>query len=140
VASFGAFVDVGAGQDGLVHVSQLGRRFEKDPSEAIVPGERVQVRVLKVDREKKQISLSLKPAPPRRAPAPRRPAPRPGDGPPRDGKGRAPKTSRGDKGRRPERPRGRPPGKGGPPPRPRPAFNNPFAVLADLKAPKGGKS
>jgi uncharacterized protein len=142
VASFGAFVDVGVGQDGLVHVSQLGRRFEKDPGDVIAPGERVEVRVLKVDREKKQISFSLKPAPPRRVPAPRRPAPGPGDGTARDGKARSPGTPRGAKGRRPDGPRGRPPRKSGPPPRPerRPAFNNPFAVLAGLKVPRGGKS
>ncbi len=140
VAAFGAFVDIGLGQDGLVHVSQLGRRFEADPSEAIAPGERVQARVLKVDREKKQISLSLKKAPARRPAAPRRPAPRPG------GDGKAPGDSKAAAARRAlERPRGKPPRKGGqaPPARPargRPAFNNPFSVLADLKVPRRGKS
>jgi uncharacterized protein len=159
VASFGAFVDVGVGHDGLVHVSQLGRRFARDPREAIQPGERVQARVLKVDREKRQVSLSLRtpppdrrPAPPRRPgkPAPRtpsrgadRPASRGADRPASRGADRP--ASRGDGGRR--GPRKPPPSPGSgrrPAPKParerKPAFNNPFAVLADLKLPKGGKS
>jgi uncharacterized protein len=70
VTAFGAFVDVGVQQDGLVHLSQLGKNGIKDPREAVQPGDRVTVRVLKVDLEKKQISLSMRPAPPR----PTRPA------------------------------------------------------------------
>ncbi len=141
VASFGAFVDVGAGHDGLVHVSQLGRRFAKDPREAIQPGERVQARVLKVDREKRQVSLSLKTPPPARRPAPPR---RPGKPAPRTPSRSADRpVSRGDGGRR--GPRTPSPGSGRrPAPKParerKPAFNNPFAVLADLKLPKRGKS
>jgi uncharacterized protein len=76
VTNFGAFVDIGVHQDGLVHVSQLGRSFVKEPREVVAPGDRVEVRVLKVDLEKKQISLSMRPAPrPERRPAARaRPA------------------------------------------------------------------
>jgi len=62
VTNFGAFVDVGVHQDGLVHISQMGDRFVKDPRQAVNPGDRVQVRVLKVDLAKKQISLTLKTA------------------------------------------------------------------------------
>jgi uncharacterized protein len=175
VMSFGAFVDVGVHHDGLVHVSQLGRSFAKEPREVVHPGERVEVRVLKVDLEKKQISLTMR-KPPERRPAPKpakRPdrrveaqpvaaADRPGDaharprrperprregprreGPPGDHRPRRP-------GPRPDSPSARPAAPalerrpGGPPPdrrtepRPdprRPAFNNPFAVLAGLRVP-----
>jgi uncharacterized protein len=60
VTNFGAFVDVGVHQDGLVHVSQLADRFVKDPHEVVRPGQVVQVRVLEVDVERKRISLSMK--------------------------------------------------------------------------------
>ncbi len=61
VTNFGAFVDIGVHHDGLVHVSQLGARFVKDPKAALKPGDHVEVRVLKVDLEKKQISLTMRP-------------------------------------------------------------------------------
>ncbi len=72
VTAFGAFVDVGVHQDGLVHVSELAHRFVKDPSEVVRAGERVKVKVIKVDRERKRIGLSIKQAstPPARAAAP----------------------------------------------------------------------
>jgi uncharacterized protein len=142
VASFGAFVDIGVGHDGLVHVSQIGRRLEGDLQEAIHPGERVQARVVKVDLEKRQVSLSLKTPPtPRRPPTRRRP---PSSGPPvprRDGD----RPSAGEGRRRGARKR--PPTRA-PEPRsapraprgPKPAFNNPFSVLADLKVAKKEKS
>ena len=60
VTAFGAFVDVGVHQDGLVHISQLADRFIKDPSEVARVGQRLQVRVLAVDLERKRISLSAK--------------------------------------------------------------------------------
>lgn len=60
VANFGAFVDIGVHQDGLVHISQISDRFVKDPREVVKPGDRVTVRVLEVNFEKKQISLSMK--------------------------------------------------------------------------------
>jgi uncharacterized protein len=138
VTSFGAFVDVGVHQDGLVHLSQLGEAFVKDPSRVVHPGMRVSVRVLEVNLEKKQIALSMKiprerprerPRPSERPPRPERPRPklvaaRP-PAPPAAATAPAP------------RPRPAPPPKprpATPPPRvPRPSFNNPFAVLADLK-------
>jgi uncharacterized protein len=60
VAAFGAFVDVGVHQDGLVHVSQLADRFVKDPAEVVRVGQRVKVRVIDVDLERRRISLSMK--------------------------------------------------------------------------------
>ena len=60
VANFGAFVDIGVHQDGLVHISQLADRFVKDPHELVKPGDIVQVRVLEVDLKRKRIGLSMK--------------------------------------------------------------------------------
>lgn len=60
VTNFGAFVDIGVHQDGLVHLSQLADRFVKDPREVVSPGDHVTVKVLDVDPHKKQISLSMK--------------------------------------------------------------------------------
>jgi len=60
VTNFGAFVDIGVHQDGLVHISQLSDRFIRDPREAVSPGDHVRVRVLEVNFEKKQISLTMK--------------------------------------------------------------------------------
>lgn len=62
VTHFGAFVDVGVHQDGLVHVSQLAERFVEDPRAVVKVGDRVQVRVLEVDAARRRISLSRKPA------------------------------------------------------------------------------
>jgi len=103
VAAFGAFVDVGVHQDGLVHVSQLAGRFVKDPSEVVKVGDRVKVRVLSVDLTRKRLALSIRavtegvsePGP--KAPD-RRPAPQGGTAKP-------------------------------PPSRPAEPFNNPFAKL-----------
>ncbi len=60
VAAFGAFVDIGVHQDGLVHVSQLADRFVKDPGEIVKAGDVVKVRVLEVDPKRKRISLSMR--------------------------------------------------------------------------------
>src|SRR4029077_15907972 len=60
VTNFGAFVDIGVHQDGLVHISQLSDKFVKDPREVVSPGDRVTVRVLEVKREKNQIALTMK--------------------------------------------------------------------------------
>jgi len=60
VCDFGAFVDIGVHQDGLVHISQLSDRFVKHPSQVVSVGQRVRVRVLSVDRVKKKISLTMK--------------------------------------------------------------------------------
>lgn len=60
VTQFGAFVDIGVHQDGLVHLSQLRDEFVTDPNQVVSPGDRVQVKVLTVNLEKKQISLTMK--------------------------------------------------------------------------------
>ena len=60
VANFGAFVDIGVHQDGLVHVSQLSDSFVKDPQKAVSVGQIVTVRVIEVDAARKRISLSMK--------------------------------------------------------------------------------
>jgi uncharacterized protein len=63
VVAFGAFVDVGVHQDGLVHVSELSDRFVRDPNEAVRVGDRVTVRVMSVDVPRKRIALSMKTQP-----------------------------------------------------------------------------
>jgi uncharacterized protein len=60
VTAFGAFVDIGVHQDGLVHISQLADRFVKDPAEIVKVRQRVTVTVLEVDRERNRISLSMR--------------------------------------------------------------------------------
>lgn len=60
VAAFGAFVDIGVHQDGLVHVSQLADRFVKDPHEVVKAGDVVRVRVTEVDVPRKRIGLSMR--------------------------------------------------------------------------------
>ncbi|HXJ33216.1 MAG TPA: Tex-like N-terminal domain-containing protein [Candidatus Eisenbacteria bacterium] len=119
VTTFGAFVDIGLAQDGLVHVSRLADQFVKDPHAVVKPGDRVEVRVVGVDRDKQQIALSMRreaPAAPASRPAPSVSAPRRPQEPPRRG------------GDRPK------------PREPRPAFNNPFADLASQLRGGGGKS
>ena len=77
VATFGAFVDIGVHQDGLVHVSRLADRFVKDPHDVVKSGDIVHVKVIEVDLERKRIALTMrfdkKPA----LAAPRAQAPRP---------------------------------------------------------------
>ena len=60
VAAFGAFVDIGVHQDGLVHVSQLADRFVKDPHEVVKAGDIVTVRVVEVDAPRKRIALTMR--------------------------------------------------------------------------------
>ncbi len=60
VAAFGAFVDVGVHQDGLVHVSALANKFVKDPHEVVKPGQVVKVKVLDVDLKRQRISLTMR--------------------------------------------------------------------------------
>jgi uncharacterized protein len=121
VTNFGAFVDIGVHQDGLVHISELSHKFVEDPRKVVNPGDQVTVKVLKVDREKNQISLSMKleAAPerrPQRSERPERPAgerqerseraPRGGDSrrnpgqPGRRGPGADQQVARGDRGDR----------------------------------------
>jgi protein Tex len=86
VTNFGAFVDIGVHQDGLVHISQLADKFVKDPRQVVSAGDRVTVRVVEVKLDRKQIALTMKTG---RAPSveAQRPAggerPRPGDRAPR---------------------------------------------------------
>ncbi|WP_226961355.1 MULTISPECIES: Tex family protein [Streptomyces] len=100
VAAFGAFVDVGVHQDGLVHVSAMSRKFVSDPREVVKPGDIVTVKVLDVDVPRKRISLTLRlddePAPRGAERAERGGAPRQRD---RRGGG-APRGSGGNGGRR----------------------------------------
>ncbi len=87
ITAFGAFVDVGVHQDGLVHISQLADRFVSDPHEVVKVGDRIQVRVLEIDLDRRRVALSARrggsPPPaekqPHAAPArnERRPAPAP---------------------------------------------------------------
>jgi uncharacterized protein len=60
VTKFGAFVDIGVHQDGLVHISELSNKFIKDPSEAVKAGQIVKVKVLSADIKTKRIALSMK--------------------------------------------------------------------------------
>jgi uncharacterized protein len=129
ITAFGAFVDIGVHQDGLVHISQLADRFVKDPHEIVKVGDRIQVRVLEVDLERRRIALSARRgAVPthgenphasgdatRRAPKPGSPAGRPGSD------RQAPQQTKSADGQKP----------GG-----QTAFtNNPFAALLGTGAP-----
>jgi uncharacterized protein len=60
LTNFGAFVDIGVKQDGLVHISQLGYKYVKNPAEVVALAQRVKVRVLEVDRARKRIQLTMK--------------------------------------------------------------------------------
>jgi uncharacterized protein len=120
VTNFGAFVDIGVHQDGLVHISQLADRFVKDPRDVVNPGDRVSVRVLEVNLEKNQIALTMKrEAKLREARAEQRPEQR---REPRNEQRPKPNFA---KDRKPEPKREAKPTKT--------AFNNPFADLANWK-------
>lgn len=123
VTGFGAFVDVGVHQDGLVHISELSHDFVDDPNAVVKPGDQVQVRVMSVDLDKNQISFSMKLGErPQSSAGPRK---RQASGQQQQkGKGKGPKGS--GKGKPPQRGGGRPSGGK----RPAQAFNNPFAALA----------
>jgi uncharacterized protein len=91
VATFGAFVDIGVHQDGLVHVSRLADRFVKDPHDVVKSGDIVHVKVLEVDLERKRIALTMRferrpVAPPQPVQAPRQPREAPAAKPPRRSK------------------------------------------------------
>jgi len=60
VAAFGAFVDIGVHQDGLVHISAMSKTFIKDPRQVVKPGDIVRVKVLEVDKPRKRIALTLR--------------------------------------------------------------------------------
>ena len=60
VTNFGAFVDIGVHQDGLVHISMLANHFVKDPHTVVKAGDIVKVKVLEVDQERKRIALTMR--------------------------------------------------------------------------------
>ncbi|MGR0185958.1 Tex family protein [Azospirillum aestuarii] len=123
VTAFGAFVDIGVHQDGLVHISQLSTSFVKDPHTVVKAGDIVKVKVMEVDIPRKRIGLTMRLTDD---------APRPEKSQGR-GEGQRGDNQRGDDRRRDDR-RGPPPGKGGPAPKPAPKpakapepINNAFA-------------
>jgi len=122
VTNFGAFVDIGVHQDGLVHISQLSNKFVKDPREIVNPGDRVTVRVLEVNLEKQQIALTMKSdaETSRQMPRDRQAEPRERNQDRRQDRGRDSRQDNRQE-RRPPRPE-------------KPSFNNPFAEqLAKFK-------
>jgi uncharacterized protein len=108
VTNFGAFVDIGVHQDGLVHISQLSDRFVKDARGVVSPGDRVSVKVLEINLEKRQIALTMKSG----APGPR---------PERAQNSNEARSGRSKNDARPAREKSSPK-----------AFNNPFAKLKSL--------
>lgn len=88
ITKFGAFVDIGVKQDGLVHVSEVANRYISDPSEALQLNQQVQVKVLEVDMNRSRISLSIKQALPAAKDAPAKPRDN-GDRKKKDGNGAA---------------------------------------------------
>lgn len=88
VTNFGAFVDIGVHQDGLVHISMLSNKFVKDPHEVVKAGEVVKVKVLEVDEKRKRIALTMRledqAARPRETVAPQKHDSRPPSRPPRE--------------------------------------------------------
>jgi uncharacterized protein len=60
ITNFGAFVDIGVHQDGLVHISQMSDKFIKHPLEVVSVGDIVEVQVMEVDEKKKRIALTMK--------------------------------------------------------------------------------
>ena len=116
VTAFGAFVDIGVHQDGLVHISELADRFVKDPAEIVKVGQRVTVTVLDIDIERSRIALSM-----RSAPADRKQA----EAAAKPASGQAQKPPR-------KKPGGKPGGKKDNQNRHQP-FNNPFADLLKKK-------
>ncbi|MBO5940294.1 MAG: RNA-binding transcriptional accessory protein [Kiritimatiellae bacterium] len=85
VTAFGAFVDIGIHQDGLVHVSEIADRFVRDPAEVVKTGDKITVRVIGIDKARNRVSLSA------------RTKPRPQEGAPRSS---SPRRSGGDRGGR----------------------------------------
>ncbi len=134
VTNFGAFVDIGVHQDGLVHISELAHKFVEDPRKVVNPGDQVTVKVLKVDQAKNQIALSMKleAAPEHKSFRDQKEdRPRQGGFQPRpQGQGGARGGQSGnDRSRQDQRPQGGGFGGGNGGARPGNPFNNPFAAL-----------
>ncbi|MFM6930540.1 MAG: helix-hairpin-helix domain-containing protein [Bdellovibrio sp.] len=127
VTNFGAFVDIGVHQDGLVHISALSHKFVDDPRKVVNPGDHVTVKVMKVDVVRNQISLTMKmdDAPEASMPREKR-ADQPRQGGYKPGGAKLPPPG-GGAGHRPA---------GGPPAKPANPFNNPFAALMNTPTKK----
>ena len=141
LTAFGAFVDIGVHQDGLVHLSQIADRFVKDPGEVLKVRQPVEVTVLAVDLERKRISLTMKKNPEREG----KPADQPktkenrenqpvvGEGPrPKIAQGKPPQE-RQEQGRPQREKPGQSRPKQGKPREEKVPFNNPFAALLGKK-------
>jgi len=134
VTNFGAFVDIGVHQDGLVHISELSNKFVDDPRKVVNPGDQVTIRVLGIDPGKNQISLSMK-----MEASPERQARMTESRDRRDSRGGGGKRNDEQRPRHQGQGRGKPqhggPRGGGAPVKEykKPAFNNPFASLANLQ-------
>lgn len=152
VTNFGAFVDIGVHQDGLVHISELSHQFVEDPRKVVSPGDQVQVKVLAVDLDKSQISLTLKlEEKPKVEARPPRAQHKPREAKPRGqvkSTGNKPRPQQANDGQQQAKGQGgqqNRSGGGGSRPRPRPndqnqqkrpekkPFNNPFAALSGIK-------
>ena len=139
VTNFGAFVDIGVHQDGLVHISELTHTFVDDPRKVVNPGDQVKVKVIGIDVEKSKVSLSMKMTEDKPKSAPRsrgdRAANKTGSG--KNGEKRTSQPRRNAKGKRPagnskQRSNHRRPERKG--------FNNAFAGLAGLQDQFSGNS
>jgi uncharacterized protein len=145
VTRFGAFVDVGVHQDGLVHISRLSNGYVRDPGDVVKVHQRVMVTVVEVDLERRRIALSMKedahPARPKAA-RPARPEPAPSPPPAPAAPKPEDRRSTPDR-RRPDRPKAERPRDDRPKPQPAEeprGRNNPFYDLSqDLKRREGGK-
>ena len=128
VTNFGAFVDIGVHQDGLVHISMLADRFVKDPHEVVKSGDLVKVKVLEVDLPRQRIALSMRLSEPAARPS-NPPTERADRNAPRPGPSRPPEQ--------PRRPRDdrRAPAQ---PAQPQTPANNGAFAAAFEKAKKGG--
>ncbi|OYQ31379.1 RNA-binding transcriptional accessory protein [Niveispirillum lacus] len=127
VTAFGAFVDVGVHQDGLVHISQLSHTFVKDPHSVVKAGDIVKVKVLEVDLKRKRVALTMKLD---ERPAPARPA---APGPDRRDDRRGPPPARPQQGQqRPPQQNNNPP-----PKKPAPVEDNAFAAAFAAAKAKG---
>ncbi len=126
VTNFGAFVDIGVHQDGLVHISELSEKFVEDPRLVVHPGTQVQVRILNVDMAKSQIALSMRLEERPKVVAEPRPRPQPQS----QQRPQRPQQ-RAQQQQQQQRPQQRPQQQ-----RERiakPLFNNPFAALTNIK-------
>ncbi len=125
VTNFGAFVDIGVHQDGLVHISEIANQFVNDPQKMLSPGDQIQVQVKAVDVDKNQISLTMKfgdnvkPAPGAKKNSKKRVSLKSKDNK-RKGKPSSKDGKKGGDQQRKQR-------------RPSQPFNNPFAALGNLK-------